>query len=101
MPFLTINWRVRTKTGLTQVVDDGEKRWGKVLPVSTIERIITAPNLRDRPDTNEDWKHIVWLFDGPKPSWVDKVEVKFSTCGKYAVLLWRLKNGVQQIEGSS
>ena len=101
MSILTINWRIRTKRGLTQVVDDGEKRWGKVLPISVIENILTKGNLNERPDTNEDWKFFVWLYDGPKPSQVDTVEVKFSTCGKHAVLLWRMKNGLQQIEGSS
>lgn len=90
-----INWRKRSQAGYTEIVDEGERRWGIVLPIRTIENILNSPDLNRRPELNEDWQSILWLYRGPKPSLVDKVEVKVTTDGRHGVILWRMKNGVQ------
>lgn len=95
MSVTAIHW-TRRSNGRTEVIVDGEKLWAKVLPLSTVRNILENPNLNKRPQSQEDWKAIVWLFDGPKPSHVENVKVEIFQ--GHAILIWRVKHGIQQIK---
>ena len=91
MPCTTKYERYHANKRYTVVFDeDGTKRIALLLPINIILKI-TKDVIR-RPETNEDWKYYVHLYGGPKPSHIERVEIK--PCGTMMAMMWVIKNGL-------
>lgn len=47
-----------------------------------------------KPEAEDDWKAIIWLYGGAKPSQIEKVIIKPSSNFKSIIMAWELKNGL-------
>lgn len=81
-------------SGLVEV--DGEEKHGLYWPLTHFKNLFLVCVKSQKPESQEDWKSILWTFGGPKPSTVEEVFIRITDDAKVMVLLWKekVKSGV-------
>lgn len=79
----------RDKFGHGTIRVDGEKKYGQIWPIKMFMNNIMK--IENRPETQEDWKSVVWFYGGPKPSKIALVEIKLTDDKSMMTIYWTLK----------
>lgn len=62
-----------------------------VWPAAMFKRIFLEGRKSLVPESPEDWKALVWLYNGPKPSQIERVIIKPTADFTQIVMAWELK----------
>ena len=73
---------------------DGVKYPCFMWDVAFFKRAFIDGRKEAQPEDTDDWKAIIWLYDGPKPSQIEKVIIKPTHDFRKIIMAWELKNGL-------
>lgn len=91
VPSVVVDSPIRDKFGYGTIIVDGVKHYGQVWPI----RMFMTRFMLDednKPNSQEDWRAVVWHYGGPKPSQCGKVDVKMTDDKSMMVILWTEKS---------